>query len=96
MRSARFEWDDDKDRANIVKHKIDFDDAKLVFDDAGIVDDPDDTMDYGEDRYRAVGMVKGKVIAVFYTLRHARIRIITARKATHLEQVGYAEQNPPR
>ena len=54
MRDARFEWDDDKARINLEKHKIDFEDAKLTFDDPGLLDEPDETMDYGEDRYRAV------------------------------------------
>lgn len=32
--SNRFEWDENKRRSNIVKHGIDFEDAKDVFDDA--------------------------------------------------------------
>ena len=95
MRDERFEWDDDKAHSNLVRHRIDFEDARLVFDDPGLVDDDDDTMDYGEERYRAVGMVKGRMIAVFYTLRDERIRIISARAATRKEQRDYVGQNPP-
>jgi len=47
MQDEKFEWDDDKARANLSKHKVDFNDAKLVFDDPGLVDGDDDTMDYG-------------------------------------------------
>ena len=32
--SYRFEWDDDKARANQTKHGISFDEASTVFDDA--------------------------------------------------------------
>ena len=95
MRGKRFEWDDDKAHRNIDVHKIDFEDAKLVFEDPGVLDDPDETMDYGEERYRAIGMVLGRLIAVFYTLRHGRIRLISARKATRKERQHYARQNPP-
>ena len=95
MRDSRFEWDDGKARLNLANHKIDFEDAKLVFQDPGFVDDDDDTMDYGEDRYRAVGMVNGRLIAVFYTMRESRIRIISARFATRKECNEYVRQNPP-
>ena len=95
MQDDEFEWDDDKARINLADHKIDFEDARLVFDDPGFVDDDDDTMDYGEDRYRAVGMVKGQLIAVFYTMRQGRIRIISARNATRRESRDYVRQNPP-
>mgnify|MGYP001236544909 CR=1 FL=1 len=94
MQDDRFEWDDDKARLNLVTHHIDFKDAKLVFDDPGLLDDPDDTMDYGEERYRAIGIANGRMIAVFYTLRDARIRIVSARKATRTEERSYVEQNP--
>lgn len=96
MRDKQFEWDDDKARFNLEKHKIDFEDAKRVFDDPGFLDDLDETMDYGEERFRAIGMVDGRLIAVFYTPRTTRIRIITARKATSKEHRDYARQDPPR
>ena len=51
-------------------------------------------MVYGEDRYRAVGMVNGRLIAVFYTYRVTRVRIISARKAKRREQRNYVRHNP--
>lgn len=95
MPDDRFEWDEDKARANLTDHRIDFEGARLVFDDPGVLDEPDNTMYYGEDRYRAVGLANGRLIAVFYTLRGERIRIISARKATRRENFDYAQQNPP-
>ncbi len=94
MKDEQFEWNDEKARHNLAKHKIDFEDAKLVFDDPGVVDDDDLTMDYGEDRYRAVGLVGGCLIAVFYAIGNTRIRIISARRATRKEHTDYARQNP--
>ena len=94
MQDDAFEWDDDKARSNLARHNIDFMDAKSVFNDPGALDDPDDTLDYGEERYRAIGVVNMRLIAVFYTLRDNRIRIISARKATRKEHDDYVQQNP--
>ena len=48
--------------------------------------------DYGEDRYRLLGAIEGRVFAVIYTMRDATIRIISARKANRRE-VRECEQN---
>ena len=40
-------------------------------------------MDYGEERYRALGMANGRLMAVCYCLRDDRFRIITARLQGH-------------
>ena len=43
MNNLRFEWDENKNRANQRKHKISFDEAKTVFYDenARLIPDPD-------------------------------------------------------
>ena len=92
MRDERFEWDDEKARANLAKHKISFQDAKLLFDTANVNDEPDLTTDYGEDRYIAVGPVNGRLLAVTYAHRGTRWRIISARLATRIEKQEYAEK----
>lgn len=94
MEDEAFEWDDDKARINLAKHQIDFEDAKLVFADPGWLDDPDETMDYGEERYRAIGFARGHLITVFYTLRGRRRRIISARRSSRAERLEYARENP--
>jgi uncharacterized protein len=95
MQDDAFEWDDEKARSNLIKHDIDFEEAKLAFMDPRWMDEPDDSMDYGEERYRALGMVNGRLLAVIYTPRGRRSRIISARMADRLEQREYARQNPP-
>ena len=45
--------------------------------------------DYGEDRYRALGMIEERVYVVVYTVRGSAIRIITARKANAKEVGDY-------
>ena len=95
MQDERFEWDDDKAASNLAKHKIGFDDAQLVFDDPGSLDEPDDSMDYGEQRFKSIGMANARLIVVFYTLRDERVRIISARRPSRKEQQDYARENRP-
>ena len=64
MQDARFKWDDDKARANLAKHRLNFHVAKLAFDDAGANDEPGETMDYSEDSYRRIGMALDRLVVV--------------------------------
>ena len=47
----RFEWDEDKNRRNLVKHKVSFETASLVFDDPRMVS-IQDRMVEGEERWQ--------------------------------------------
>ncbi len=82
-----FEWDDQKAQRNLQKHHIDFRDAVRVFFDSKRIDDEDYTTE--EERYRTIGLAKGRLLFVAYTWRESRIRIISARKATKYEQQQY-------
>jgi uncharacterized protein len=92
MESELFEWDDTKAQQNANKHQVTFADATTVFDDPEMTDDLDDTMDYGESRYLAVGIADGRLLSVVYTMRGARIRVISARSATQSERRKYGDQ----
>jgi uncharacterized DUF497 family protein len=78
MQNEQFEWDE-KARANLVKHRIDFYDAVLVFDDPGVCDDPDDSMDYDEERFKAVGMVAGGSYSCLLPARKAHLPYLSAQ-----------------
>lgn len=82
-----FEWDERKASANLHKHRIDFHDAIQVFLDPNRLDDEDYST--SEDRYRTIGLMRGRVIFVVYAWREERIRIISARKATKHERQKY-------
>ena len=86
-----FEWDEEKNRANIIKHKIDFETAALVFGDENRIEFYDEKHSEFEDRYRTVGSINGfiTVITVIYTERDEAIRIISARKADESERRAY-------
>lgn len=87
-----FIWDDHKNKLNIVKHGISFDEAKTVFyDDTAILfDDPDHSAD--EDRFILIGMSESlHLCTVCHCYRESGtvIRIISARKATNKEADRY-------
>ena len=87
----RFEWDTEKEKINIIKHKMDFKTAALLFNDENRVEYYDDEHSQEEDRYKAIGII-GKtlmVATVVFTDRGESIRIISARKATEKERRLY-------
>jgi hypothetical protein len=92
--AIRFEWDEEKNRTNRLKHGVSFETATQVFDDPNVVLFSDRIVD-GEERWQAFGLADGVVIlAVAHTNSEADgddvIRIISARKATPTERRLYA------
>ena len=86
-----FEWDENKRKANIRKHGIDFVDIPVVFDGETVTIE-DERFAYGEQRFVTLGLLQGRVVAVVHTERADHIRIISARKATKYEQRSYFSQ----
>jgi uncharacterized protein len=89
----RFEWDDEKNRRNLAKHRISFDAARLVFDDPHALSQLD-RVDAGEERWQTIGLAGGiAVLLVAHISREQNgeevIRIISARKATPRERKAY-------
>jgi uncharacterized DUF497 family protein len=88
----RFEWDPAKDKANVRKHKVSFQEAESVFADehARLLDEPDHSD--GEDRYVLMGLSsRFRVLVVVHTYRGSEniIRLISARRATKAERAYY-------
>ncbi|AHG92113.1 hypothetical protein J421_4646 (plasmid) [Gemmatirosa kalamazoonensis] len=90
--TTRFEWDDAKASANLVKHGIDFADAVLAFADPQFVSVETTKPEHGERRWLGFGRVDGRLLAVAYTIRSDATRIISARKAIRREQRKYGAQ----
>ncbi len=64
----KFEWDEAKNRANIRKHGFDFAAADQMF--AGvIITTPDIRHDYGERRWKGLGMIRGRTVAIIFAER---------------------------
>ena len=54
----RFEWDGEKNRRNLAKHKISFETVRLVFDGPGALSVQDRVVN-GEERWQSMGIVSG-------------------------------------
>lgn len=88
----RFEWDENKNAINKIKHHVTFEEAKTVFDDveALIIDDPDHSQN--EERFIILGfsaLANLLVVCHCYRENDTVIRIISARKATKREVKQY-------
>mgnify|MGYP003373784627 FL=1 len=84
-----FEWDPDKERLNVRKHKVRFTYAVRVFLDPSRLDVVDDREEYGEERRVTTGRIEERVFVVVYTDRGEVIRLISARKADASEEEDY-------
>ena len=88
------EFDNDPVKAttNLKKHKVSFEEAASVFGDpmAYTFADPDHS--FGEERWLMFGLSRmARVLAVIFTHRRAKYRIISARLATRHERKTYEE-----
>ena len=80
-----FEWDEEKRRANLAKHRIDFVDALAVFDGRARVDRESPRDD--EQRFATTARLEGRFVTVVWTWRgEALVRIISARRARDEEE----------
>ncbi len=82
------EWDDEKNRSNVIKHGVSFETAALVFADEHYIELYDEDHSQDEDRYIAIGVVD-QVLYVVHTIRGEVIRLISARVATKEEKRLY-------
>lgn len=73
-----FEWDEEKNKKNIQKHGISFEDAIEVFKDNNRVVIQDIKHSKVEKRLYCIGFVQSDIVTVRYTLRENTIRIFGA------------------
>jgi uncharacterized protein len=92
MIQLKFEWDKKKERINIKKHGISFEEARTVFYDEKAVQffDPDHSED--ENRFLLLGISsKLRILIVCHCFRESEtvIRLFSARKADQEEEKEY-------
>jgi uncharacterized protein len=93
-----FEWDPAKALSNARKHDVTFDRAASIFLDALALTVLDQANSQDEERWFTVGYdTGGQLLAVAHTYQStgpssARVRIISARKATKRERSAYEEE----
>ena len=84
-----FEWDEEKARTDLAKHRVSFLTAAEIFANE-ILERIDDREDYGEVRFIALGTVDTEVYPVVFAWRSENlIRIISAQKASRDEREIY-------
>jgi len=87
-----FEWDENKNRTNIKKHDISFDEAITVFSDENAVVITDTDHSEQEERFIILGLSRNTrllVVCHCYRENDEVIRIISARKANKKEIAFY-------
>ncbi len=92
MLAKNFQWDEKKNRANIIKHGVSFLEAMTAFDDDNALYKPDIDHSEDEERFILLGISKNlRLLVVCHCYRSSAdvIRIISARKATKPEREQY-------
>jgi len=86
-----YEWDEEKRKANILKHGLDFREVESVFRDPYRLTMEDTNSSCGEIRFKTIGMLASKivVVVVVHTERNDVTRIISLRFATKKERSLY-------
>ena len=88
-----FEWDPEKEEANLGKHGVSFAEAVMAFGDPLSMNMRDPDHSEGEQRFIVLGMSdRYRLLVVSYTERPPRTRIISARLATRHERKQYEEE----
>jgi uncharacterized DUF497 family protein len=88
-----FEWDEDK-RLKVMRERgVDFADVALIFENP-VWTRRDNRRDYGEPRWRSVGMVEDECYVAIHTWRGEKIRLVTAWKGGRDEESEYKARYP--
>ncbi len=87
-----FDWDERKEKTNIKKHGINFEEGKTIFNDPFLFTAPDTKHSEDEDRFINIGLsTKNRILVLIHTGRQDTIRIISCRKAKPKERRFYEE-----
>jgi len=82
----KIEFDPTKDKTNIDKHGISLSKA-VEFEILSIL--RDERFDYGEERYRAWGLIEGVAHCLAFATRDNKVRAISLRRAHKKEMKRY-------
>jgi len=82
--------------ATYAQRGFDFAYAALLFDDPHRIEWLHGRVDYGESRWQTIGAIDGRGFFVACTLRGARLRIISARRAHEIGSVTVAQSRSER
>lgn len=94
----RFEWDPKKERRNVEKHGVTFEEAQELFTSKiDFLEVYDSAHSEQEDRFIAIGPIRRGLVLVVYTERiEDTVRIISARWASKEERALYRKHTEDR
>jgi uncharacterized protein len=88
----KFEWDPEKARSNIRKHKVSFEEAATALRDPMSATGLDPDHSVSEERFVTFGVSeRGRLLVVAHADKDDTIRIISAREASKGEKRIYEE-----
>jgi uncharacterized DUF497 family protein len=90
--NIKFAWDPRKERSNLTKYGVSFEEAQTVFldENARLIDDPDHSVE--EERFLLLGysfQARCLIVSHCYRGDDSVIRLISARQATPHEEEVY-------
>ena len=77
-KTTTFEWDENKNRLNLQRHKISFEEAQYAFSDSNRIIAKDLEHSKSEERFYCFGKIGENIVTVRFTYRNNKIRIIGA------------------
>lgn len=83
------EFDADKDEVNRFKHRLSLAFGKRVFDDPYMSLSPTIRIGDEEERWKAIGLVDGKLYTAVHVWRDAAVRMISVRRSNASERRDY-------
>lgn len=88
-----FEWDKGNQKKSWLKHNINYKEAEEIFKDEFLYVSEDIKHSQVEKRYHALGISKlDNMLAVVFTLRKPKLRIISARVMNKREKIKYKNE----
>ena len=85
----KIEFDADKDAANLAKHGVSLTHGTKVFDDGDVLIVPTIRDGDQEDRYKAIGLIDGKLWIAIFVYRGSAVRFLSVRRSNPNEQSIY-------
>ncbi len=86
---VEFEWDEYKRLSNLEKHRLDFVVAQRLFDGRPLFTTIN--LDHDEVRLVSTGVDEYRHLTVIWTVREAKIRIISFKRARDAEERNYRQ-----
>lgn len=85
-----FDWDEGNINKNKEKHKVEYRECEEIFSNKPLVFIEDKQHSQSENRWGALGKTnKGRQLAVYFTIRNDKIRIISARDQGKKDRLAY-------